>query len=807
VLYAGWNLQRTAAVECAALGGNFQGMGTSCDPNPCPIPLLVADAGSNKAVTQGDSTLLEGSVSGGVLPYAILWSPAGSLNDPEVLQPLATPTETTVYTLTVTDARNEQVSDTVRVTVVMPKGACCMADGSCSAQTADDCAAVGGTYQGDGISCNPNPCPQPSCACCFEVGTCQELTESECVDAGGAYQGYGTTCDPNLCPQPTGACCFEDGSCQELTESDCMDSGGAYQGNGISCNPNLCPQPTGACCFDEEVCEELTEIECLHAGGMYKGDGTSCTPNPCIVIDVIYVRASATGSHTGLSWADAYTDLQDAMDAAVHGNQIWVAAGTYKPTTGTNRSVSFVMKEGVAIYGGFAGNEARGAFLLTDRDIAGHRTILSGDIGTPDDVADNSYHVVIGADNAVLDGFTITGGNANSSSQNAYGGGMQNYGSSPRVANCTFTGNSADYGGGMSNSYDSDPIVLNCTFMNNKAFSSGGGMYSILSSPIVLNCTFSNNTAAYGGGIYNGEGRPSIRNSTVTNNNASYGGGMLSSYYSEPTVHNSIVWANAEGQIAKVSNTTFVMYSCVQGGHVGEGNISKDPVLLPLADNGGGTWTHAIALHSPALAIPQFAGGGNWNNSPDTDQRGMLRATQGHRAMGAFEGDVPSAGACCFGNGTCEVLEEALCIQNDGIYQGSGTGCTPNPCPLPACAPPAIVPSGGTYDEPILVTLSTTTQGASIRYTTNGNEPTSGSAMYNGPFVLTHSATVKACAFRDGYQESQVSSADFIVGSGSERITPPRFGCGGIWPLFGGPTMFLLLGFMKFKVRRTIQHH
>src|SRR5512138_1801633 len=70
---------------------------------------------------------------------------------------------------------------------------------------------------------------------------------------------------------------------------------------------------------------------------------------------IIYVRAGATGANNGTSWTNAYKSLQSALAAAASGNQIWVAKGVYKPTLTSNRSISFVLKDGVAIYGGFAG--------------------------------------------------------------------------------------------------------------------------------------------------------------------------------------------------------------------------------------------------------------------------------------------------------------------------------------------------------------------------------------------------------------------------------------------------------------------
>ena len=160
---------------------------------------------------------------------------------------------------------------------------------------------------------------------------------------------------------------------------------------------------------------------------------------------ILYVKPGANGDC--LSW-DTACELQTAIFNAVSGDQIWVAAGSYKPTTDTNRTAAFQLKSGVAIYGGFpaAGGD------WSQRDWETYPATLSGDIGVSGDNADNSYHVVKsnGVDaSAILDGFTISLGYANGTS-NDTGGGMYNRNSSPTLSNVTFSGNTAsNYGGGM----------------------------------------------------------------------------------------------------------------------------------------------------------------------------------------------------------------------------------------------------------------------------------------------------------------------------------------------------------------------
>lgn len=185
-----------------------------------------------------------------------------------------------------------------------------------------------------------------------------------------------------------------------------------------------------------------------------------------------YVDVDATGADDGSSWSDAFTDLQDAIDAVTEGDEVWVAEGTYYPsaqldptdvttTTMDARDATFLVYRAVEFYGGFDGTES----MLSQRAGLYSTTILSGDIGTTGVATDNSYRVLIYAVSqqggsgvhsaARLDGFTVTGGyNDRTTAYN--GGGMtalSNYVSGSargplEIANCTFEENYADGSGG-----------------------------------------------------------------------------------------------------------------------------------------------------------------------------------------------------------------------------------------------------------------------------------------------------------------------------------------------------------------------
>lgn len=112
----------------------------------------------------------------------------------------------------------------------------------------------------------------------------------------------------------------------------------------------------------------------------------------------IFVKLDAAGNNDGTSWADAYTNLQSAIDASTTGGQLWIAGGTYKPQGNTPDSSHFLALKAIQLYGGFAGTESQ----LEERDPVINETILSGD-KNGDDVAgqfssfrsDNAHHVLI----------------------------------------------------------------------------------------------------------------------------------------------------------------------------------------------------------------------------------------------------------------------------------------------------------------------------------------------------------------------------------------------------------------------------
>jgi hypothetical protein len=367
----------------------------------------------------------------------------------------------------------------------------------------------------------------------------------------------------------------------------------------------------------------LLTLSLLFGLGLWRQPHALTAPLPPFAT-IIYVAPGGTGD--GSSWANG-KDLAAALSAATSGCELWVKAGTYKPTTTGDRNATFALKSGVAVYGGFSGTETQ----RSQRNPASNGTVLSGDLNGDDagftNNGENSRHVVTGSgtdSTAILDGFTIRGGNADDGlfCPGACGGGMTNDSGSPTLTNVSFSGNSARSGGGMVN-FSSSPTLSNVTFSGNSA-SFGGGMYNdIISSPTLTNVSFSGNSASFGGGMFN-------------------------QVFSSPTLRNCILWGDSGGEIVNsrtIGNSTpTVSYSIVQGsggsaswnssfGADGGNNLDVDPQFVSSSN---------LRLQSTSPAINK--GNNNVTNPtlPATDLDGNPRVQGGTVDMGAYEFQPPN---------------------------------------------------------------------------------------------------------------------------------------------------------------------
>ncbi|MHC1727810.1 MAG: choice-of-anchor Q domain-containing protein [Syntrophobacteraceae bacterium] len=236
---------------------------------------------------------------------------------------------------------------------------------------------------------------------------------------------------------------------------------------------------------------------------------------------------------------------------------------------------------------------------------------------------------------SLVDGYTTNGGGA-----------IDNEGPLT-VTQCTFSYNHAGWGGAINNSiFDGQLSVIRCTFYGNSAAGNGGAILHGSGIATILNSTFTGNTAANGAALLNGTGWGiNVYYSTIAGNSASAGAcvfnasGSISLYGA--IVANTTAAANCGGPIQNIGHNLDSAASCGWGTAL-DSRSNTDPLLRPLANNGGGTDTMALQAASPAIdtggatGLPAFYAGGQ-TGIPSTDQRGIPRPFGQAYDIGAFE--------------------------------------------------------------------------------------------------------------------------------------------------------------------------
>jgi hypothetical protein len=410
----------------------------------------------------------------------------------------------------------------------------------------------------------------------------------------------------------------------------------------------------------------------------------------------IYVDVNAGGNNDGTTWANAYTDLQDALAIVNVDDEIWIAKGTYNPVTPVTpafptileRQASFnINTEGVTMYGGFAGTETS----ISQRNIIANPTILTGDLNDDDQgvsitasyKSDNSYHIVnLNANNVIIDGFTIEKGHAYGTTLE-YGGGIliSDTSQNPTFKNCIFRENVGLTGGAIRVYFDTNSTITfeHCIFDNNLSrYGSGANILANNNRTVtanVFNCLFNANFSVdngtstsqrgyTGSSLWiraNGTGSnvtTNVTNCTFTNNvdSGTQGGsnrGTLAlsrrtdvSSTHNATINNSIFYANRDG-------TSAVATKAVNSGHTLMPNLTF--VNNSIDEN---SFSNLTSLANISNANPMFTDASNedytlqsgspaidtGNNSKipagiNTDLLGNARILNATVDMGAYEYD------------------------------------------------------------------------------------------------------------------------------------------------------------------------
>ena len=383
----------------------------------------------------------------------------------------------------------------------------------------------------------------------------------------------------------------------------------------------------------------------------------------CIFSNPIYVDIESTGNATGESWADAFPDLQEALEIAQAGDTIWIAEGIYTPTIDGDRMASFSIPDGVTIYGGFNGTES----ALQERDWALYPVILSGDIGTPGDSLDNSYRIIrlIDVNNVSLDGINIQFANNNLVSpilENRTGGGIYAKNANFSLHNVNLADNTARYGGAIGLFSGAHCTALNSIFENNVSNGandkSGGAIFAIGDDEggYFMNCRFINNKALYfggSGGACTG-GQNTYINCIFSSNESALGFALS---FMEADIYQCSFWRH-QGSAGVLSNGNYEVYNSIFWLSEGDASlfegtatfndcmISDDDCPEGAICNGNMLYDQRPFFVHPVggdfrlvLCSPAVNAGNNTHLLPEitVDAAGISRVIEGTVDMGAHE--------------------------------------------------------------------------------------------------------------------------------------------------------------------------
>lgn len=604
----------------------------------------------------------------------------------------------------------------------------------------------------------------------------QPSCDDGCVIAGDCYA------DGARNPEDPCAVCAPSANANGWTIAE----DGASCEDGFACNGvDTCQQ--GACvhagspCGDHEACDEVepASYECQCASAWTGPECQRC---------LLYVSPEGDDANSGGSWSAALASVQTALTAASNGGcEVWVAAGTYRPVPVFNQDphyATFELVSGVDLYGGFAGNES----LREQRDVAAHETVLSGDLAgdddasEPDTLLENSYRVVTGADNARIDGFTITQGNGHPYKM---GAGIYILETSPTIENCRIVGNSA-YEGGGAYIFDGSPTFIDTVFEDNQAQLNGGGALvtgaANLASPTFTGCSFADNTAQRGGGVAVQDASMVVTGSTFELNVASNGGGAISGSNSTYSISGSSFVANSTPQtggaiqdftsVLQVTDSTFSENTATIFG----GAISADNTSLWLT---GGVLSGNSAMTGGAVFVSDVLAAVDGSSFDDN-------AAVGGAALAVFGGaDTRVVGASFTGNtgGALMVDDSELTLVGTTL---SSNASEDNSGAIAATAESTVLLFGctlegnsGTYGGAISAHASTAVVEGSVLH---GNTATwDGGALYftaSSVARITNSTlTGNSAALRGGaaaFTASFVNIANSIFWNDSSGDTDPE---------------------------------
>lgn len=448
----------------------------------------------------------------------------------------------------------------------------------------------------------------------------------------------------------------------------------------------------------------------------------------------VYVNINSTHPYPdGTSWETALTSVQAGINAAVAGDEVWVAKGTYYE--------NIILKDGVALYGGFVGLET----TREQRDFEINVTVLDGN---------QMESVVVVPENAAsstrIDGFTIRNGWGD------YGGGISCLdNSSPTITNNKITGN-LGYGGGIYCGLYSSPIITRNFFEENTHSGICCGYYG---QAIITHNVLARNQASKGGGINVTGASPLIENNKIYDNFSSGGdGGGVYVYGGSSQVRNNIIVGNRttrgggirlEFSNAQVKNNTIVGNRATDGGGIyTQCSYTSKPLIANnvISFNSSGIFNR-LQNQDPSLQ-PTLKNNNLYGNDDYNYSTYVSPGTSDISADPLFvdraNGDYHlTAGSPCIDAGDDSVVQVG-CVDIDGEprIQGAHVDIGADEYPSDSVAPTTTIILKGTlgqngwYISDVTVTLSATDTGSGVartEYSLNGITW----STYSEPFTIS----------------------------------------------------------------------
>jgi len=412
---------------------------------------------------------------------------------------------------------------------------------------------------------------------------------------------------------------------------------------------------------------------------------------------VLLFAAPSTASACTIHVPADYPTIQQAIDAAIAGDVICVAPGSYSEAL-----------------------DLQGKAIIL-RSIGGAAMTIVDATGLMDSAI--SCRTGEGPD-SIIEGFTFTGGQGRlptaGTTTERLGGGMFNEGSSPTVRHCIFESNPVETrGGGMAN-LGASPVVTNCIFRHHSTASDGGAIYNTSldnaasdgsdnSRPIFVNCHFYDNDIGLLGGLSNqgaavrddlmtqaryvncvfrdnsavagvsafggalaafGSSTSSLYNCTIVNNVTDNGAGAVYANSSTVNLINCVIWGNTDSQFDG-PGTINASYCSLQAAHTGAGNIVGDPLVKcassgnlrlgpasPCIDSGDSTALTAAMTGLAADIVTDLDGNGRFADMAGVTDTGIpIGFVGGTVDMGAYETQFDNRPADINGDGLVNVTD------------------------------------------------------------------------------------------------------------------------------------------------------